>query len=67
MELVSPGCFTLCLMQVEFMCEDSGKIGEKKIFNDITCVRAEIFGYIDGKSSKTTRISKKRKKYSTYY
>ena len=54
-------------MQVEFMCEDSGKIGEKKIFNDITCVRTEIFGYIDGKSSKTTRISKKRKKYSTYY
>ena len=30
-------------------------------------VRTEIFGYIDGKSSKTTRISKKRKKYSTYY
>lgn len=42
-------------------------MGEKKVFNDITCVRTEIFGYIDGKSSKTTRISKKRKKYSTYY
>lgn len=25
----SPGCFTLCLMQVEFMCEDSGKTGQK--------------------------------------
>ena len=55
-------------MQVEFMCEASGKTGQENVFNYITCVRTEIFGYIDGKSSKTTRISKKkRKKYSMYY
>ena len=53
-------------MQVEFMCEDSGKTGQKNVFNYITCVRTEIFGYIDGKSSKTTRISKKKKKKIQY-
>ena len=54
-------------MQVEFMCEDSGKTGQKNVFNYITCVRTEIFGYIYGKSINTTRIYKKKKKKKIQY